>query len=78
MEKWFGRRAAIEPIIGHLKSDHRLDRNYLKGTTGDAINVLLPASAFNFAKRLNELIFILRLFFRNFLLKFDCCKLLFC
>ncbi len=44
----FRRRAAIEPIIGHAKSDYGLKRNYLKGEIGDAINALLAASAFNF------------------------------
>ena len=34
-------RQAIEPIIGHLKSDGRLNQNYLLGEQGDAINVLL-------------------------------------
>ncbi|MEI2657359.1 MAG: transposase [Nitrosomonas sp.] len=37
------RRAAIEPIIGHLKSDYRMARNYLKGTIGDRINLLMAA-----------------------------------
>jgi IS5 family transposase len=46
------RRAAIEPTIGHLKSEHRLERNQLKGTTGDAINALLSAAAMNFQKLL--------------------------
>lgn len=41
------RRAAIEPIIGHLKSDHRMARNYLKGTIGDRINLLMAAAAWN-------------------------------
>jgi len=41
------RRAAIEPIIGHLKSDHRLARNYLKGAIGDHINLLMAACAWN-------------------------------
>lgn len=41
------RRAAIEPIIGHLKSDFRLARNYLKGAAGDLINALLAATAWN-------------------------------
>lgn len=41
------RRAAIEPIIGHLKSDFRLSRNFLKGTVGDHINVLMAAVAWN-------------------------------
>ena len=41
------RRAAIEPIIGHLKSDFRLTRNFLKGTLGDEINLLMAATAWN-------------------------------
>ncbi len=41
-------RAAIEPIIGHLKHDHRMLRNYLKGTVGDSVNALLSGMAFNF------------------------------
>ena len=44
------RRAAIEPVIGHLKSEFRLVRNYLKGALGDHINVLLAASAYNINK----------------------------
>jgi IS5 family transposase len=46
------RRAAIEPTIGHMKSEHRLERNRLKGTVGDAINALLSAAAMNFGKLL--------------------------
>ncbi len=42
------RRAAIEPIIGHLKHNYRLIKNYLKGTMGNAINLLLSAAAMNF------------------------------
>jgi len=53
--KNFGRRSAIEPVIGHMKKDFRLARNYLKGTTGDAINLLLAAAAFNMKKWLNIL-----------------------
>ena len=41
------RRAAIEPIIGHLKSDYRMARNFLKGTIGDRINLLMAACAWN-------------------------------
>lgn len=41
------RRAAIEPIIGHLKSDYRMARNYLKGAIGDRINLLMAATAWN-------------------------------
>lgn len=42
------KRAAIEPVIGHLKKDYRLCRNYLKGVVGDSINVMLAAAAMNF------------------------------
>ena len=44
------RRAAIEPIIGHLKSDYRMARNYLKGAIGDHINLLMAACAWNLKK----------------------------
>lgn len=44
------KRSAIEPIIGHLKHDYRLSRNWLKGSEGDAINLLMAASAWNFKK----------------------------
>ena len=44
------RRAAIEPTIGHMKSEHRLERNRLKGQAGDAINAILSAAAMNFSK----------------------------
>jgi IS5 family transposase len=46
------RRAAIEPTIGHMKSEHRLARNRVKGTCGDAINALSSGVAMNFAKLL--------------------------
>lgn len=48
-------RPKVEPIIGHLKQDHRLGRNFLKGWFGDEINVLLAAAAFNFRKLLRKL-----------------------
>ena len=54
LKKQFGRRAAIEPMIGHLKSDHRLNRNFYKGITGDAINVMLSAAAFNFKRMMRK------------------------
>ena len=50
----FRRRAAIEPKIGHLKSDHRLSRNYYKGIFGDNINVMLAAAAMNFKRMMNK------------------------
>jgi len=46
------RRAAVEPSIGHLKSEHRLERNRLKGAAGNAINAILAAAAMNFHKLL--------------------------
>ena len=48
--RWMKRRAAIEPSIGHLKLQHRLERNRLKGVAGDAINAILAAAAMNFHK----------------------------
>jgi len=44
------RRSAIEPIIGHVKNDFRMARNFLKHTLGDAINAIMAAAAFNFKK----------------------------
>jgi len=51
----FRARAGIEPIIGHIKQDHRMNRNYLKGVVGDDINIMLSAAAFNYKKMLNKL-----------------------
>lgn len=48
------RRAAIEPVIGHLKHDYRMLRNFLKGSFGDHVNVLLAASAMNFKRMMNK------------------------
>ena len=42
------RRSAIEPVIGHIKNDGRLGRNYLKGKSGDVINARLAAVGYNF------------------------------
>jgi IS5 family transposase len=55
------RRAAVEPSIGHLKAEHRLERNRLKGVAGDALNAILSAAAMNFHKLLGA-------FWRVFLL----------
>ncbi|MBO6044917.1 MAG: IS5 family transposase, partial [Bacteroidales bacterium] len=52
--KKFQKRAGIEPVIGHLKSDHRMIRNYLKGTLGDAINTLMAAAAYNMRHWMNK------------------------
>src|SRR5450432_2939790 len=55
------RRSAVEPVIGHAKSDHRTDRNYLKGSHGDAINAVLAAAVYNFRRLLAWLRIVLRL-----------------
>lgn len=44
---FFRRRAAIEPVIGHLRHDHRMTRSSLKGVVDDTINLFLVAVAFN-------------------------------
>lgn len=51
--KKHSRRAAIEPVIGHLKQHYRLCRNYLKGILGDNMNLILAAAAMNFKRRMN-------------------------
>ena len=45
--RWLKRRQAIEPTIGHLKQDHRMDRCWLKGAEGDALHAVLCAVGFN-------------------------------
>lgn len=50
--RWMKRRAAIEPGIGHLKREHRMDRNRLHGAIGDRINAILSAAGMNFWKLL--------------------------
>ncbi len=42
------RRAAVEPVIGHIKNEHRMTRNYLAHQHGDAINPILAAAGYNF------------------------------
>ncbi len=46
------RRAAIEPVIGHMKNEHRLGRNYLAHQAGDAANAILAAAGSNFRRLL--------------------------
>jgi len=55
--KWYRLRIGIEPIIGHAKQDHRMDRNYLKGEDGDKINAILAAGCgFNIRKLLRAIL----------------------
>jgi hypothetical protein len=44
------RRSAIEPVIGHLKNEHRMDRNYLAYRHGDVNNAILAAVGYNFRR----------------------------
>jgi transposase, IS5 family len=44
------RRSAVEPVIGHLKSEHRMGRNYLCHREGDAANAVLAAVGYNFRR----------------------------
>jgi IS5 family transposase len=53
------RRQAIEPIIGHLKSDHRMNRCHLKSSEGDAIHAVLCAAGYN----IRWLLWMIRKFF---------------
>jgi IS5 family transposase len=57
--RWFKRRSAIEPVIGHMKQDHRMDRNYLKGTAGDKMNAILAACGFNLRKLLRAFLWLI-------------------
>ena len=45
--RWLKRRHAVEPAIGHLKSDHRMGRCWLKGELGDALHAVLCATGYN-------------------------------
>jgi transposase, IS5 family len=58
------RRAAVEPVIGHTKAEHRMGRNYLKGREGDRINAVLAAAGYNFGLLLRWLARLLRALFQ--------------
>jgi len=47
IKKELKRRSAVEPVIGHMKSDGKLDRNWLQGSLGDKINALLCGAGHN-------------------------------
>lgn len=53
--KKFRRRAAIEPVIGHLKTDHRMGQNYLHGSISPQINAYLAATGWNLKKLMQKL-----------------------
>jgi transposase, IS5 family len=54
------RRAAVEPVIGQVKAEPRMDRNYLKGRDGDRINAVLATAGYNFGLLLHWLAELLR------------------
>ncbi|SHJ74024.1 Transposase DDE domain-containing protein, partial [Arenibacter nanhaiticus] len=53
--KKFRRRAAIEPVIGHLKTDFRMAQNYLSGATSPQINAFLAATGWNLKEMMKQL-----------------------
>jgi transposase, IS5 family len=48
MKRELRRRSAVEPVIGHLKAEHRMGRSHLTGSQGDAVNALMAAVGYNF------------------------------
>ena len=59
------RRPAVEPVIGHLRVEHRMGRNYLKGPDGDRINAILAAAGYNFGLPLRWLAELVHAFIRH-------------
>jgi IS5 family transposase len=59
IKRAFKRRAAVEPVIGHLKDDHRMGRNHLAHASGGAINAVLAAVGYNFRRLIAWLSFLL-------------------
>jgi IS5 family transposase len=59
LKRLLRRRSAIEPVIGHLKQDHRMKRNYLRGEDGDCINALLVGCGFNLRKLLRVFLWLI-------------------
>ena len=55
IRKQFRARAGIEPVIGHIKYDHRMWRNFLLDEDGDKINTILAATGFNLRKMLRRI-----------------------
>ena len=69
------KRAAMEPVIGHLKSGHGLNRIFYKGVVGDDVNTMLAAAAFNFKRMMNKWESSFRLYLQKIFLSF--CNLIF-
>lgn len=60
IKREFKRRAAVEPVIGHLKAEHRMGCSHLAHRAGDAINAMLAAVGYNFRILLRWLSLLLR------------------
>ncbi len=60
LKRQMRRRSAVEPVIGHLKEEHRMGRNYLWHRQGDAINAVLAAAGYNFSRLVHWLRLLLR------------------
>jgi len=50
LKRWWKRRSAVEPVIGHMKHEHGMERNRLKGKAGDFVNAMLSACGYNLRK----------------------------
>jgi len=75
LKKAHRRRAAIEPVIGHLKTDHRLGRNFYKGIFGDNINIMLAAAGFNFKRMMNKWKKSFFVILQNLIIQFNNCMI---
>ena len=60
IKREMGRRSAVEPVIGQLKAEHRMDRNDLARRSGDTANAVLAAAGYNFRLLIRWLKFLLR------------------
>jgi transposase, IS5 family len=62
--KWVKQRSRIEAVISHLKNDHRMGRNLLKGIIGDLLNPKLAMIGWNLKKLMRKLLFVLKILSR--------------
>jgi transposase, IS5 family len=63
------RRSAVEPVIGHLKAEHRMGRNYLWHRQGDATNAVLAAAGYNFRRLIQWIKLLLLQILHHFILR---------
>ena len=63
------RRSAVEPVIGHLKAEHRMGRNYLWHRQGDATNAILAAAGYNFRRLIQWIKLLLLQILHHFILR---------